>query len=81
MKAMNLSIFLIGTVLLLIGCKTIGRLDKSDEYKKALPRDQSLILPSDINGNAIEDRYPVPKAESSKKPAAPVLIIPPECKL
>jgi uncharacterized lipoprotein len=78
---MKLEIIFVSMVLLLVGCKTVSKLDRRDEYKKAKPHDYSLILPRDINSSAIENHYPIPKTENGKRPAVSVSTVPPGCKL
>lgn len=78
---MRLNIVFISMILLLVGCKAISKLDRSDEYKKAKPHNQSLILPSDINSKAVDNYYPIPKTENGKQPATAVSTVPPGCKL
>lgn len=66
-------------VISLIGCSTLKKLDNSDEYKNAPSHDKAIVLPKNINVAAIENHYPVPKAENSSLAGASTL--PPESSL
>jgi uncharacterized lipoprotein len=63
-------------IFLLVGCNTIRKLDKSDEYKQASAQGKSIILPSDTDVGAIEDHYPVPKVQNNVP--VDVSILPPK---
>lgn len=68
MRNLKLSIIFVFMILSVVGCgSAVDKLDINDEYKKAASHDKSLILPNDINGNVIEDYYPVPKVENSQQ--------------
>lgn len=79
---MRLKIIFVGMVLLLVGCKAISKLDRSDEYKKSKPHDKSLVLPQDINSSVIKNKYPMPQTKKNgKKSSLDVTVVPPGCKL
>jgi uncharacterized lipoprotein len=78
MRNLKLSIIFVFMILSVVGCgSAVDKIDIDDEYKKAAPHDKSLALPSDIDGNVIEDYYPVPKVENSKQKVN-VSIVPPQ---
>ena len=81
MNYIRLNIVFISMILLLVGCNTISKLDRSDEYKKARPHDQSLILPRGINSSAVENHYPIPKTENGKRSVGNASTVPPGCNL
>lgn len=69
----NFNIVFLGVIFLLVGCSAINKLDDSGEYKKASACGKPLVLPKDIDTKAIENHYPVPKAESDNPVGASIL--------
>ncbi len=80
MKELRISVVLGCVVLLLVGCSTVRKFDRSCEYKKALPHDKVIVLPKDLNRSVIENHYPVPKIEHSEHPDD-VTVVPPGSKI
>ncbi len=83
MNHIKVNLVFISVILLLVGCNTVSKLGRSDEYRKAKPHDQSLVLPSDINNGMIKNDYPMPnkRCNNQKTPSDLSLIVPPGCKL
>lgn len=79
MKYLKFNIILFAIVLL-SGCSTVRKLDKSDEYKNAPSHEKRIILPSDMNRAAIENYYPIPKTYSNDK-RTDVALLPPRINL
>lgn len=73
MRYLKYSIIFI-TSFLLIGCSTIRKLDKSEEYKNAPSYGKPIVLPADMKADIIENHYPVPKAQDN---SASVSVLPP----
>ena len=67
-------VFILGC--LLIGCNTIRKFDKSDEYKKAPSCGKRIALPEDMKVDMIENHYPVPQAQHD---CTNVSVVPPGC--
>lgn len=64
-------------VLLLVGCSAAN---KSDDYQQLTASYKPTVLPSDLDGYAIENRYPVPKASNNQR-MTDALVVPPGSKL
>jgi uncharacterized lipoprotein len=77
MRYLKINVVFFGLIFLLIGCSSIRKLDKSDEYKNAPLHDKKIVLPKNMNTGVIENHYPMPKAEGDSSVGVP--ISPPEC--
>lgn len=76
MKYLKINVVFFGLIFLLVGCSSIRKLDKSDEYKNAPLHDKKIVLPKNMNAGVIENHYPMPKVEGNS--SVGVSIVPPE---
>ena len=52
--------------MLLFGCARVKKLGQSNEYQNVTIQDKTIIIPSDIPINKIENTYKVPKVTDNK---------------